>query len=106
MLTSKDHDFIWSTAAQEDFEKLKATLIQEPILKQETPERRYAIEVRPMRYLGTEPTLEPIWNQERLRGSKQEDPAVREIIGNILKNNSRDYYPDLDGVVYQKSGDS
>ncbi|KAG5872804.1 hypothetical protein JTB14_014643 [Gonioctena quinquepunctata] len=57
-------------------------------------------------YLGTEPTLEPIWNRERIRRSQQDDPAVRNIIGNILKNNSQNYYFDLDGVVYWKSEDS
>ncbi|KAG5889057.1 hypothetical protein JTB14_020410 [Gonioctena quinquepunctata] len=33
MLTRKNQDFIWSTAAQEAFEKLTVTLIQDPILK-------------------------------------------------------------------------
>ncbi|KAG5861121.1 hypothetical protein JTB14_020066 [Gonioctena quinquepunctata] len=61
--------------------------------------------VKPIRYLGTEPTLESIWNRERIRRSQQDDPAVRNIIGNIV-NNSRDYYLDLDGVVYRKSEDS
>ncbi|KAG5862184.1 hypothetical protein JTB14_015847 [Gonioctena quinquepunctata] len=58
------------------------------------------------RYLGTEPTLEPIWNRERIRRSQQDDPAVRNITGNVLRNNSRDYYLDLDGVLYRKSEDS
>ncbi|KAG5869970.1 hypothetical protein JTB14_027910 [Gonioctena quinquepunctata] len=62
--------------------------------------------VKPIRYLGTEPTLEAIWNRERIRWSQQDDLAIQNIIGNILMNNSRDYYPDLDRVVYRKSGDS
>ncbi|KAG5895161.1 hypothetical protein JTB14_007330 [Gonioctena quinquepunctata] len=51
--------------------------------------------VQPIRYLGTEPTLEPIWNRERIRRSQQDDPAVRNITENVLRNNSRDYYLDL-----------
>ncbi|KAG5883761.1 hypothetical protein JTB14_027303 [Gonioctena quinquepunctata] len=80
-------------------------------VKKYRPDKKHAnvdslSRVRPVRYLGTEPTLEPILNRERIRRSHQDDPAVREIIGNILKNNSRDYYLDLDGVVYRKSEDS
>ncbi|KAG5878061.1 hypothetical protein JTB14_021214 [Gonioctena quinquepunctata] len=62
--------------------------------------------VKPIGYLGTEPTLEPIWNRERIRRSQQDDPAFQNIIGNILNDNSRDYYLDLDRAVYRKSEDS
>ncbi|KAG5861848.1 hypothetical protein JTB14_004386 [Gonioctena quinquepunctata] len=65
-----------------------------------------ATKVKPIRYLGTEPTLEPIWNRERIRRSQQDDPAVRNITDNVLRNNSQDYYFDLDGVLYRKSEDS
>ncbi|KAG5866191.1 hypothetical protein JTB14_035210 [Gonioctena quinquepunctata] len=65
-----------------------------------------ATKVIPIRYLGTEPTLEPIRNRERIQRSQQDDPAVRNITGHVLRNNSQDYYLDLDGVLYRKSEDS